>query len=466
MAVVTVAQIKDLIAEIRDETAISGNTKERIATVLENIFDTTQQVDPSNFAAYNPDTEYNSTDPSFVSYTTGSTTNVYQYIYPTPATGIVPTNTSYWRLVSAGQFNHIQNTDAGTRNNWFEVQLQSQNQDVDGKTGFVLRGGQGSGLDIAIANLWDAVEGTMALKICYGYTGTGSDVWVDVGTVTLAALTAAINAHKADPAAHPLVSYYDGTDGFIAANEKGKLGEIQPMVRATDYEWLVRPTVTQDPDFPNKFTTSGGQIKISGVTYTVSAPAGANTFNEDYFYENYYCGTVYAQYISGSYKAVLETYADENTPANYAANQYVSEFLRLKDTGVETRRFNTTRIKLADGTIIEADEFNTLNLPGTLGGSGGGPAAQRTGLSLLFDNSSGAYYGSPVSPETGPAITLAISGNVKGYSVTVFHQASTEPTQPTGVKIVNGNYLNGSVNEITYTFYDTGYIRCTIVPIL
>ena len=76
---------------------------------------------------------------------------------------------------------HFQNRDAGTTNNVFEIQYQSQNQDTDGKTILVFRGIQGGGTDIAIGNLWDAIAGTTALKLCLDYTGTVADVWNEIG---------------------------------------------------------------------------------------------------------------------------------------------------------------------------------------------------------------------------------------------------------------------------------------------
>lgn len=119
MAVETDSQINARLVEIRDETAPNGNTTTRIYNAFKNIYDT--------------------------------------------IVGLIA-------------------TISGTRGPSFGIQINSQNQDTEGITVLALYGGQGSGLDIAIANIWDAVAETMALKVCYGYTGTGSDVWENIGS--------------------------------------------------------------------------------------------------------------------------------------------------------------------------------------------------------------------------------------------------------------------------------------------
>jgi hypothetical protein len=64
------------------------------------------EVEISGIEAYNPATEYSNGD--YVTYNN----NTWQYIYPTPATGQTPSNSSiYWEIRSQGLFSHVQNTD-------------------------------------------------------------------------------------------------------------------------------------------------------------------------------------------------------------------------------------------------------------------------------------------------------------------------------------------------------------------
>lgn len=111
-------------------------------------------------------------------------------IYLTAARPAIPGNRLFVRdvevtdgvITATDPLSHRQNTDRGTRWEWFEVQYQSQNQEQDGVSGIILRGGQGGGTDIAIANFWNALTQTATPKMCLNYTGANTDVWVDLGS--------------------------------------------------------------------------------------------------------------------------------------------------------------------------------------------------------------------------------------------------------------------------------------------
>lgn len=133
-----------------------------------------------NFTPYDPAQEYSRNKPDFVSYSG----NVYEYIAVTPSTGNLPTNTSYWKIVSAGQFNHVRNTDTGTNaDSFFIGNPQGQDQEGYRLLGFQVNA---AGRKVAFGLHFDesVTPAVYEIKICYNYTGTGSDVWEDIGKTT------------------------------------------------------------------------------------------------------------------------------------------------------------------------------------------------------------------------------------------------------------------------------------------
>lgn len=219
-----------------------------LAAILNNIVNALPTIETSNFAPYDPAQEYSSAEPMYVSYETGGQTNVYQYINPTPATGILPTDTTYWQFVSPGQFNHIQNTDLGTSSSSFILQRNSQNQDMDGITLLGFGTSQG-GKVTAIGLHWfndGAGDESYSLKVCYDYTGNiATDVWEEMNFY---------GNFQISSTGNPVVRKYDTFEDAIAALEPG-----ENLLFNTNQEYLDGVT-TQVLTLP-----SGGGIYFNGL---------------------------------------------------------------------------------------------------------------------------------------------------------------------------------------------------------
>lgn len=135
-----------------------------------------------NFTPYEPAETYSRDKPDFVSYNG----NVYEYIGITPAAGKNPgTELDFWQLASAGRFTHLQNTDTHTVYPYFTAgKMQGF---IPGQTewesGFIF-GSPGGVQNAALrfkGSTSEESEAPLRIQYCNHYTGTGSDVWEELG---------------------------------------------------------------------------------------------------------------------------------------------------------------------------------------------------------------------------------------------------------------------------------------------
>lgn len=149
----------------------------------------------TNFAPWDEEEEYSNVMPDYVSHLA----NVWEYIYPTPSTGIEPgTNGLYWALATSGALMHQQNTDLGTNSQTFEIGRNTAIASEPSGSRVMVFGGPIEGQKAAIRQSWvpGEVDGTIySLQITSNYLEGGGTVWDTIATGTdIAYLIDSINA--------------------------------------------------------------------------------------------------------------------------------------------------------------------------------------------------------------------------------------------------------------------------------
>jgi len=373
-----------------------------------------------NFAPYDPAEEYNSDQPDFVSFNG----NVYEYIYPTPDTGKVPTNATYWRIVSAGQFNHQQNTDTSTNSDVFSIG-NPQGQDQEGWRILAFRENAG-GHKVAIGYHFDlsVIPEVHELKICYDYTGTGSDVWIEWGV------------QIDDSNANPDTTY---SGEFITA----EFGNVQSSILTV--ETTLTNNIGDLQDRVDVLEAGGGATTdassltsgtLSDARLSTNVPlkdAAGNTYTGMAWYIRPSLNPIIAAALTG----------DPNTRFMFRADGYM-------EWGSGAAPADTNYYRAAAGLLKTDHKFNAAN------------GLQHKGADLI-DNKTGTvvdfvamttYFNTLASPGT-TNITADLTGATVGNTAFMFHNSGTEPTFTTsGVTFnkISGTYALGATNRIFFHY--------------
>lgn len=241
----------------------------------------------ANFEPYDPAVAtYNKEAPSYVSYNN----NVYEYINPTPAAGKTPaTNPLFWKIVTAGQFAHQQNTDTGTNNDVFSIG-NPQGQDQEGWRVLSFRE-NAAGRKVAIGYHFDfSVSPEIhELKVCYNYTGNGSDVWADFGGGISSVSINGGDPQVPGPLGHldiPLENATYDAPGLMVAADKIRMDQQLGPANSQSVRLKVRPTINQREDAGHYYydIATDGVVTVNNVDYPVNGLTGA-TFSKTVNYD-------------------------------------------------------------------------------------------------------------------------------------------------------------------------------------
>lgn len=190
-----------------DPLKVLATDESRILTNLTEFIDPLTIPPTSQFTEWDPDIYYSNAKPDVVAYEG----NTYMAINDTPEKGNQPDiATTEWEPVSSGEFAHQQNTDTHTNSRTFEIGhlageiLDSGGTPITEPTGsitLIFGKANDDTNKMAFRKFWETpgLERLYYLQFTLNYTGTGSDVWVDVASgEDVADLFTAVGTIQAD----------------------------------------------------------------------------------------------------------------------------------------------------------------------------------------------------------------------------------------------------------------------------